>query len=203
MPGETRLGIADGLAMGVQNVGQEENVGIAGQGIRRPGTPFQGPKAPGEAQYVCRGEVLVAYDHDGRRVVRVRDGPERRLVDEPTFRAIEDAYNTHTVVVIRDQHLTPAHVLRFARRFGPLERSPRTPYALPSYPDILLLSNILDAHGQPIGNAEAGLTWHTDLSYTATPPRGSLLYAVEVPTTLLLDSGGLCSKHCSRSTTPF
>ena len=124
-------------------------------------------------------------------------------VDEPTFRAIEDAYNTHTVVVIRDQHLTPAHVLRFARRFGPLERSPRTPYALPSYPDILLLSNILDAHGQPIGNAEAGLTWHTDLSYTATPPRGSLLYAVEVPTTLLLDSGGLCSKHCSRSTTPF
>jgi taurine dioxygenase len=33
-----------------------------------------------------------------------------------------------------------------------------------------------------MGNADAGLTWHTDLSYTATPPRGSLLYAVEVPT---------------------
>jgi taurine dioxygenase len=104
-------------------------------------------------------------------------------VDEPTFRAIEEAYNTHTVVVIRHQHLTPEHLLRFARRFGSLERSPRTQYALPGYPDILLLSNILDAHGQPIGNAEAGLTWHTDLSYTATPPRGSLLYAVEVPTT--------------------
>ena len=103
-------------------------------------------------------------------------------MDEPTFRAIEDAYNTHTVVVIRHQHLTPEHLLRFARRFGPLERSPRTQYALPGYPDILLLSNIVDTHGQPIGNAEAGLTWHTDLSYTATPPRGSLLYAVEVPT---------------------
>ena len=103
-------------------------------------------------------------------------------VDEPTFRAIEAAYNTHTVVVMRHQHLTPEHMLRFARRFGPLERSPRTQYALPDYPEILLLSNMLDAHGQPIGNAEAGLTWHTDLSYTATPPRGSLLYAVEVPT---------------------
>ena len=103
-------------------------------------------------------------------------------VDEPTFRAIEDAYNTHTVIVMRHQHLTPEHVLRFARRFGSLERSPRTQYALPGYPDILLLSNMLDAQGQPIGNAEAGLTWHTDLSYTATPPRGSLLYAVEVPT---------------------
>jgi taurine dioxygenase len=39
----------------------------------------------------------------------------------------------------------------------------------------------LDAHGQPIGNADAGRTWHTDLSYTTTPPRGSLLYAVEIP----------------------
>jgi taurine dioxygenase len=87
------------------------------------------------------------------------------------------------VIVIRHQYLTPEHLLRFARRFGPLERSPRTQYALPGYPDILLLSNILDTDGQPIGNAEAGLTWHTDLSYTATPPRGSLLYAVEVPTT--------------------
>jgi taurine dioxygenase len=103
-------------------------------------------------------------------------------VDEPTFRAIENAYNTHTVIVIRHQHLTPEYLLRFARRFGHLERSPRTQYALPGDPDILLLSNILDAHGQPIGNAEAGLTWHMDLSYTATPPRGSLLYAVEVPT---------------------
>jgi len=103
-------------------------------------------------------------------------------LDEPTFRAIEAAYNTHTVIVFRQQCLTPEHLLRFARRFGPLEISPRTQFALPAYPEILLLSNMVDAHGQPLGNAEAGLTWHTDLSYTATPPRGSLLYAVEVPT---------------------
>jgi taurine dioxygenase len=102
-------------------------------------------------------------------------------LDTPMFHAIEAAYNTHTVVVFRQQHLTPEHLLRFARRFGPLEISPRTQFALSGFPEILLLSNILDAHGRPIGNAEAGLTWHTDLSYTATPPRGSLLYAVEVP----------------------
>ena len=28
-----------------------------------------------------------------------------------------------------NQQLTPEHLLRFARRFGPLERSPRTQYA--------------------------------------------------------------------------
>ena len=103
-------------------------------------------------------------------------------LDEPTFEAIEAAYNTHTVLVFRDQRLTPAQLLRFARRFGPLEVSPRTQFALSGYPEILVLSNIVDAQGHPLGNAEAGLTWHTDLSYTATPPRGSLLYAVEVPT---------------------
>jgi taurine dioxygenase len=111
-------------------------------------------------------------------------------VDEPTFQAIEAAYNTHTVLVFRQQQLTPAQLLRFARRFGPLEISPRTQFALPGYPEILRLSNIVDAHGQPIGNAEAGLTWHTDLSYTATPPRGSLLYAVEVPRNALGEALG-------------
>ena len=102
-------------------------------------------------------------------------------LDDVTFGAIEAAYNAHIVVVLRHQQLTPAALLRFARRFGELEVSPRTQFALPGYPEVLLLSNILDEQGRPIGNADAGRTWHTDMSYTATPPRGSLLYAVEVP----------------------
>jgi taurine dioxygenase len=103
-------------------------------------------------------------------------------MDDQLFRVIEAAYHEHIVIVFRQQQLTPAQHLRFARRFGTLEISPRTQFALPGYPEILLLSNILDVDGRPIGNADAGRTWHTDLSYTATPPRGSLLYAVEIPT---------------------
>jgi taurine dioxygenase len=103
-------------------------------------------------------------------------------IDDQTFRAVDAAYNEYMVLVFRHQRLTPAQHLRFARRFGELEVSPRTQFALPGHPEILILSNILDADGRPIGNADAGRTWHTDLSYTATPPRGSLLYAVEVPT---------------------
>src|SRR5215470_10389752 len=76
--------------------------------------------------------------------------------DLVTFRAIEDAYHTHTVLVFRQQHLQPEHVLHFARRPGPIEMSPRTQFALPGYPEILLLSNILDTQGRPIGNADAG-----------------------------------------------
>jgi taurine dioxygenase len=99
---------------------------------------------------------------------------------DDVFRKIDDAYNHYSVLVFRDQKLTPEQQIAFARRFGELEISPRTDFALPGYPEILVLSNIIE-NGKPIGNADAGRTWHTDMSYTAKPPRGSVLYAREIP----------------------
>lgn len=96
------------------------------------------------------------------------------------FQKIDDAYNRHSVLVFRDQRLTPEQQIAFSRRFGELEVSPRIQFALPGYTEILVLSNIM-VDGKPIGNADAGRTWHTDMSYTRTPPRGSLLYAREIP----------------------
>lgn len=102
-------------------------------------------------------------------------------IDAATFAAIDRAFNDNTVVVFRGQTLTPERQIAFARRFGELEISPRKQFALAGHPEILLLSNIVDENGKPIGNYDAGRTWHTDLSYTATPPRCSLLYALEIP----------------------
>ena len=96
------------------------------------------------------------------------------------FKAIEEAYDRHSVLVFRGQTLTPEQQIAFSQRFGELEISPRTQFALPGHPEILVLSNII-IDGKPIGNADAGRTWHTDMSYTKTPPRGSLLYAREIP----------------------
>jgi taurine dioxygenase len=104
-----------------------------------------------------------------------------QALDACTCDAIEAAYNEHLVVVLRDQRLSPEQLLRFARRLGTLEVSPCAQFASPDYKEILILSNILDPSGKPIGNADAGQTWHTDMSYTATPPRGTVLHAVEVP----------------------
>ena len=101
------------------------------------------------------------------------------LPDE-VFKTIDDAYNHYSVLVLRDQKLTPEQQIAFSRLFGELEVSPRTQFALPDHREILVLSNII-IDGKPIGNADAGRTWHTDMSYTKTPPRGSLLYAREIP----------------------
>ena len=122
-------------------------------------------------------EIRPLSKHLGAEIVGI--DVSKHLPDD-VFTAIDDAYNRHSVLVFRDQTLTPEQQIAFARRFGDLEISPRTEFALPGHPEILVLSNIIE-NGKPIGNADAGRTWHTDMSYTQKPPRGSLLYAREIP----------------------
>lgn len=103
-----------------------------------------------------------------------------QALDDATFRRIDDAFNAHGVVYFRGQRLTEAQHIGFARRFGELEINVNTEYGLPDYPEMLLVSNIME-NGRHIGLADAGRTWHTDMSSYARPPRCSLLYAREVP----------------------
>jgi taurine dioxygenase len=101
-------------------------------------------------------------------------------LDHATFRAIEDVLHERGVIVIRDQRLTEEQQIAFSRRFGELEIHVASQYLKPRYPEILIVSNIIE-NGRHIGLADAGQYWHTDLSYVANPSRCSLLYALEVP----------------------
>ena len=96
------------------------------------------------------------------------------------FATLETALHTRAVLCVRQQRLTPPQFLAFARRFGAVERIFLTQYAHPQHPEIMLVSNIQE-NGRNIGHADAGRVWHTDMSYTARPPRITLLYALEVP----------------------
>jgi taurine dioxygenase len=122
-------------------------------------------------------QIKPASEHVGAEITDVNLAAS---LPKGAFEKIEDAYNRYSLLIFRDQELSPEQHIAFARRFGELEISPRTQFALPGYPEILVLSNIIE-NGKPIGNADAGRTWHTDMSYTKTPPRGSLLYAREIP----------------------
>jgi taurine dioxygenase len=103
-----------------------------------------------------------------------------KRLDDATFQAVEDAFNAHSVICLRDQRLTEDQFIDFARRFGEVEIIFLTHYAHPACPEIMLVSNIQEG-GRNIGHVDAGRVWHTDMSYTATPPRATLLYAIEVP----------------------
>lgn len=109
----------------------------------------------------------------------IRDVDLARLAADD-FARIESAFDTHGVVCFPAQHLDEAQLIAFARRFGEIERNFLTQYSHPRHPEILFVSNIQE-NGRDIGHADAGRVWHTDMSFTARPPRATLLYALEVP----------------------
>jgi taurine dioxygenase len=101
-------------------------------------------------------------------------------LDDAAFRTVEDLLHERGVIVFRDQHLTEEQHIAFSRRFGELEIHVAADYLKPGYPEILVVSNLIE-NGRNIGLADAGQYWHSDLSYIANPSRCSLLYALEVP----------------------
>ena len=104
-----------------------------------------------------------------------------RPIDDATFREIEDAFHDNIIVFFRGQTLSNEQHIAFSRRFGELEIHIVKKYLLANYPQILLVSNIKNEAGEHIGLADAGFTWHSDVSYRKLPSRCSLLYAKEVP----------------------
>jgi taurine dioxygenase len=101
-------------------------------------------------------------------------------LSDADFSKIEAAFNKHAVICFRKQHLDEAQLVAFARRFGEVEKIFLKHYAHLRVPEIMYVSNIKE-NGRDIGHADAGRVWHTDMSYTARPPRATLLYALEVP----------------------
>jgi taurine dioxygenase len=106
-------------------------------------------------------------------------------VDDTELGHIRQTLAERGVLVFRDQAgLLPEEHVAFSRRFGPLQIHIQHHFHHPRHPEILTVSNVVE-NGKPIGLADAGRYWHSDLSYMAEPSLGSLLHAQELP-----DEGG-------------
>ena len=106
-------------------------------------------------------------------------------LSDAEFTQIEHAWNRHGALLFRDQQISDDDLLAFSRRFGDLDPPPVQEHGRQSpegYPDIYVVSNVLDAKGAPIGALGAGeAVWHTDMSYLPVPPDASMLFSLEVP----------------------
>jgi len=110
-------------------------------------------------------------------------------IDDATFAAIEQAYDEHGVIFFRGQIITPPQQVAFTRRFGAIEFNIfGERWSVPGSPEIVVVSNITE-DGRPIGVRRAGENWHSDMCYAPRPPRGTMLYALEVPELLGLTLG--------------
>src|SRR5580700_6128952 len=97
------------------------------------------------------------------------------------FAVIERAYDEHGVIFFRGQRLTPQQQVAFTRRFGEIEFNIfGERWSVPGSPEIVVVSNVTE-DGKPVGVRRAGENWHSDMCYTARPPRGTMLYAHEIP----------------------
>jgi taurine dioxygenase len=97
-------------------------------------------------------------------------------LSDALFAEIEAAFHEHVVLVFPDQHWTPAQQVAFTARFGPVEEHPlRSRAGLPEQPEVLVLVN------KPGTRGARNDIWHSDISFSETPPLGSVLYALQVP----------------------
>ena len=87
--------------------------------------------------------------------------------------AIRQAWLDHLVLFFRDQHIDDDQHLAFALRFGPLDVSPLATRYQDS-PSVVVLD-------QTNPKGEGADEWHSDNTFLAHPPMGSILRAERLP----------------------
>lgn len=97
-------------------------------------------------------------------------------LDDALFAEIQAAYHEYIVLVFPEQDWTPAQQVAFTARFGPVEEHPlRSRPGLAEHPEVLVLLN------KPGTRGARNDIWHSDISFSETPPLGSVLHALQVP----------------------
>jgi taurine dioxygenase len=104
----------------------------------------------------------------------------RRPLGEDAVRGLLQALAEHGVLCVPDQSLAPAELAAFGARFGALEINVANTHHAPGHPEVMILSNLV-ADGNPVGLADAGQGWHTDLSYSSEIALATVLHAKAVP----------------------
>jgi len=125
-------------------------------------------------------DIRQLTDHTGTEAVGI---DLTQPISADTKGALNRAFAEHSVLVIRDQSLTPAQVLAAVELFGPVFHQHNTRFAIPNCPQIHYISN---QDRYPDGKRYIpGEGWHTDHSNDSRPPKATVLHAVTLP-----DRGG-------------
>lgn len=113
-------------------------------------------------------------------------------IGDNLFPALDQALSEYGVLCFRGQTLTPEQQMAATSYFGELAFNTfGQSHGLDGNPAIVVLSNV-ERNGKGVGVKGAGHKWHTDMCYTAKPPRGTVLYALEVPSQNGLPLGDTC-----------
>jgi taurine dioxygenase len=90
-------------------------------------------------------------------------------------------FNSASVLLFRNQTLTPEQLSIFTKNFGKLDVHHLAENTFPNHPEVRVLSNKKKADGSLIGTYKGGHHWHSDLCYKEVTGKATLLYGVECP----------------------
>jgi taurine dioxygenase len=116
----------------------------------------------------------------GRVLGATIEGADLARLPETEFQEIYRALAEHGVLRFPRQELGARELRDFAARWGELEVNVANMYQEPGMPEVMILSNIVE-NGKPIGLADAGQSWHTDMSYSRTIAFCNILYGIKIP----------------------
>jgi taurine dioxygenase len=119
--------------------------------------------------------VTPLTDHTGAEVIGL---DFTKPIDTETRATLGRAFAERHVLVMRDQHFTPDQFKAAARVFGELHQHDKKERHVPGHPDVFYVSNDEIANGKRIIPGE---TFHTDHSNHPRPPKATMLFAVELP----------------------
>jgi taurine dioxygenase len=102
-----------------------------------------------------------------------------RPLSDGDFATIITALGRHGVLRFPDQQLDAVALRDFSQRFGSIQAM-LTGYHEPDMPEVGILSNVIE-NGRPIGLADAGQGWHTDMSYSRMIAFCNILYGLRIP----------------------
>lgn len=84
------------------------------------------------------------------------------------------------LVLLKNQHMTPAEFVDFGRRMGRVEEYYEQMYHHPEHPEIFVSSNV-PADGKRIGVPRTGAFWHNDYAFMPNPFSLTIIYPQVVP----------------------
>lgn len=124
-------------------------------------------------------------------------------LDDETFQALLQALGRHGVLKYPRQELTSKQLRDFAARFGELEVNVANAYQEPGLPEVMILSNMVK-DGKPLGLADAGQDWHTDMSYSRMIAFTNVLYGLTIPRRdgRTLGNTEFCNMHAAYEALP-
>jgi taurine dioxygenase len=103
----------------------------------------------------------------------------RQPIDADTRAALNRAFADHHVLVVRDQQYEPGDFRQAVQLWGELQPHDKKEMHVPGFPEMYYVSN-----QEFLGTKRLipGETFHTDHSNHPAPPKATILYPVDLPT---------------------